>query len=158
MMEDVARRWLEERGLDLEALALLVADLQRPYIPDLRLEECRQSLAMVLTKREVQFAILTGLTLDYMAETGVLIEPLLSIVREDHPLYGVDEVLALSIVNVYGSIGLSNFGYLSKQKPGYLGQLRKPGRVTTFLDDIAAALVAAACARLAHRAGPGEEE
>ena len=75
------------------------------------------------------------------------------------PLFGVDEVLALSIVNVYGSIGLSNFGYLDAVRPAELLQAMPAGphRVNTFLDDILAAIVAAACARLAHRAADARQ-
>ena len=109
------------------------------------------SLAMVLAKREVQHAVITGITLDELAEAGRLPEPLGSIVREDHPLYGVDEVLALSIVNVYGSIGFSNYGYLARAKPDVMRRLGRSGIVTTFLDDLVAAIVAATCARIAHR-------
>lgn len=141
------------RGVDLEPLARLVYRLQQPYVESLTLEMCRESVNHVVDKREVQYAILTGLTLDIMAEEGRLDEPLASILRRNPPLYGVDEVLALTIVNAYGSIGLSNFGFLDEEPPAELLQAMPAGenRVNTFLDDILAAVVAAACARLAHR-------
>jgi phosphatidylglycerophosphatase A len=62
-------------------------------------------------------------------------------------------VLALSIVNVYGSIGFTNFGYVDKIKPGCLKRLNdKNGHQKhTFLDDIAGAIAAAASSRIAHR-------
>ena len=71
----------------------------------------------------------------------------------DEGLYGVDEVLAFSIVNVYGSIGFTNYGYIDKLKPGILEQLndKSSGRVHTFLDDIVGAVAAAASSRIAHR-------
>ena len=73
--------------------------------------------------------------------------------RNDDNLYGIDEILSLSIVNVYGSIGLTNFGYLDKLKPGIIGSINdKKNSVNTFLDDIVAAIAAAASARIAHRA------
>ena len=50
----------------------------------------------------------------------MLSEPLQDIVKRDEGLYGIDEVIALSIVNVYGSIGFTNFGYIDKLKPGIL--------------------------------------
>lgn len=147
------------RGVDLEPLVHLVYRLQRPYVPDLTLEECRESVHHVVDKREVQYAIITGVVLDVMAEEGRLDEPLGEILRRNPPLFGVDEVLALSIVNVYGSIGLSNFGYLDAVRPAELLQAMPAGphRVNTFLDDILAAIVAAACARLAHRAADARQ-
>lgn len=147
------------RGVDLEPIVRLVYRLQEPYVPDLTLDACRESVEHVVEKREVQYAILTGVTLDVMAEEGRLDEPLGSVLRESPHLYGIDEVLALSIVNVYGSIGLSNFGYLDHERPPELDQALPgdPGKVHTFLDDILAAIVAAACARIAHRAADARE-
>ena len=67
-------------------------------------------------------------------------------------------MLGLAIVNVYGSIGLSNYGFLALERPGVLSRLgNQPGSVSTFLDDIVAAIVAATCARLAHQ-GEGAVE
>ena len=70
----------------------------------------------------------------------------------DEGLYGIDEVLVLSIVNVYGSIGLTNFGYVDKLKPGIIGELNdsKDEHCNTFIDDIVGALAAAAASRIAH--------
>lgn len=149
-VEDVARRLLERRGVDLNDLAGLVYELQSPYLPTLTHEECLHHLKLVLRKREVQYAVITGITLDEMAEEGTLKEPLGSIVRENSRLFAVDAVLALCIVNVYGSIGLSNFGYLCEDPPEPLRRLDRSGRVNTFLNDLAAAIVAATCARIAH--------
>ncbi|MBE3597380.1 MAG: phosphatidylglycerophosphatase A [Limnochordaceae bacterium] len=154
-----ARALLALRGVDFDPLVRLVFRLQKPYVPDLTLEMCRESVDHVVEKREVQYAILTGVTLDVMAEEGRLDEPLATILREERELYGVDRVLALSIVNVYGSIGLSNFGYLDEERPAELLQAL-PGdgpRVHTFVDDILAAIVAAACARIAHRAADARQ-
>lgn len=148
---NVAQALLAERGVDLDAMARLVYELQAPYNPKLSQERCREALDAVLRKREVQYAVITGVTLDRMAERRALDEPLGSIVREDSRLFAMDEVLALAIVNIYGTIGLSNFGYLVEERPGCLAALGgRPGRVDTFLDDLIAAIVAATCARLAH--------
>lgn len=98
--------------------------------------------------------MITGVQLDVLAEKGLLEEPLLSIVKTDEGLYGVDEILAFSIVNVYGSIGFTNYGYIDKLKPGILKYLndKSTGKVNTFLDDLVGAIAAAASSRLAHRA------
>lgn len=152
-----AVKWLADRGVAVEDIAQLVLDIQKRYIPDLTLEDARESVERVLDKREVQNAILTGVALDILAEKGDLPEPLGFTVKTDDPLYGIDEILALSIVNVYGTIGLTNFGYLDKVKPGIIGKLnsQKDGRVNTFIDDLVAAIAAAAAGRVAHRARDG---
>lgn len=149
--------WLERRGVTVEDIASLVYSIQIKYIPSLTYEDCLESVERVLEKREVQNAVFTGLSLDEMAEKGQLTEPLTTMLRRDDSLYGIDEVLALSIVNIYGSIGLTNFGYLDKVKPGIIGKIneKKGERVNTFLDDLIAAIAAAAAARLAHQERDG---
>src|SRR5690606_23672519 len=153
-IERTARRWLEERGVTIQDIAELVYFLQQKYHPDLQMEDCVHNVDRVLTKREIQNAILTGIQLDKLAEKGLLEEPLLSTIKVDEGLYGVDEILAFSIVNVYGSIGFTNYGYIDKKKPGILKRLndKSSGECHTFLDDIVGAIAAAASSRLAHRA------
>lgn len=152
--ETTARLWLKNRGVQIEDIAELVMFLQKKYHPNLKIEECIENVNRVITKREVQNAIFTGIQLDMLAEKGLLDEPLQSIIEVDESLYGVDEILAFSIVNVYGSIGFTNYGYIDKLKPGILQKLNdhSSGECHTFLDDIVGAIAAAASSRLAHRA------
>ncbi|WP_217589232.1 phosphatidylglycerophosphatase A family protein [Lentibacillus saliphilus] len=151
-LEAKARQWLEERGVSLNDIAELVYYLQANYHEDLKMEECLYNVDRVLTKREVQNAILTGIQLDRLAEEGKLDSPLQETIGVDESLYGIDEVIAFSIVNVYGSIGFTNYGYIDKQKPGILKRLndKSTGECHTFLDDIVGAIAAAASSRLAH--------
>lgn len=73
------------------------------------------------------------------------------IMSKDYSLYGVDEVMAYGICNLYGSIALTNFGYIDKIKPGIIEELNNnKEKCNTFLDDIVGALAAAAASRLAH--------
>ena len=145
---------LLKRGVSLEAVAKVVHEFQRPYFPDLTLAECLESVDHVMAKRETQYAILTGVSLDMLAEQGEgLPSSLLRAVRADDPLFGLDETLALAITNLYGSVGLTVFGHLDKTKPGIIGCINGngQGRVHTFLDDLVAGVAAAAAARLAHK-------
>jgi phosphatidylglycerophosphatase A len=157
-LEIKAREWLIERGVELKDIAELVYYLQSPYHDGLTVDKCLENVDAVLGKREVQNAIITGIQLDILAEEKKLTEPLQETIITDEGLYGVDEIIALSIVNVYGSIGLTNFGYIDKQKPGILKELNdKSGdKCHTFLDDIVGAIAAAASSRLAH--GGNEKE
>ncbi|WP_379970373.1 phosphatidylglycerophosphatase A [Ectobacillus sp. sgz5001026] len=153
-IEKKALELLQQRGVKTEDIAELVYFLQEKYHENLSMEECRFNVSRVLAKREVQNAIVTGIQLDMLAEKQMLDEPLQSIVARDEGLYGIDEVIALSIVNVYGSIGFTNFGYVDKVKPGILKYLndKTTGYIHTFLDDIVGAIAAAASSRLAHHA------
>ncbi|MDF2815513.1 MAG: phosphatidylglycerophosphatase [Paenibacillus sp.] len=152
-VSDATQAWLLERGVHREEIGELVMFLQQPYFPNLTLEECLISVDAVLSKREVQNAILTGIQLDMLAAEGKLLPPLQEMIENDEGLYGCDEILALSIVNVYGSIGFTNFGYIDKLKPGILKRLndKSTGETHTFLDDIVGAIAAAASSRIAHR-------
>ena len=147
-----AHQLLKKRGVTVSDIAELVIFLQKNYIPTLTLAEAVTSVELVLRKREVQNAIMTGIALDEAAEQKTLPGPLQTIVAEDESLYGIDEVMAFAIVNVYGSIGFTNYGYIDKVKPGILAKLNahEPGIIHTFLDDIVGAIAAAAAARLAH--------
>ncbi|WP_066156929.1 phosphatidylglycerophosphatase A family protein [Halalkalibacter krulwichiae] len=157
-VETKAREWLVERGVTLDDIAELVYFLQVKYHPDLQLDVCLENVDRVIRKREVQNAIITGIQLDILAEKKMLDQPLQDIIDRDESLYGVDEIIALSIVNVYGSIGFTNYGYIDKQKPGILEKLndKDSGECHTFLDDIVGAIAAAASSRLAHSAANTE--
>ncbi|WP_211746347.1 phosphatidylglycerophosphatase A [Paenibacillus sp. Marseille-Q4541] len=152
-VSDATNEWLEKRGVKIEEIAELVFMLQSKYFPGLTMEECIHNVEQVLKKREVQNAVITGIQLDILAEEGKLIQPLQDMIENDEGLYGVDEVLAFSIVNVYGSIGFTNYGYIDKLKPGILKRLndKNDGHIHTFLDDIVGAVAASASSRIAHR-------
>jgi len=153
-------KMLEDRGVTLSEIAEVVLEIQKGYYERLTLEECLEGVESVVKKREVQNAILTGVALDMLAEEGKLPEPLQSIVASDDFLFGVDEIVALSITNVYGSIGLTNFGYLDKTKPLVIGRLNshKNGGCHTFLDDLVSAIAAAAASRIAHARRPANHD
>ncbi|MCL6604656.1 MAG: phosphatidylglycerophosphatase A [Paenibacillus sp.] len=150
---EATKSWLHKRGVTIQEIADLVILLQKPYYPNLTMDECIHNVEMVLSKREVQNAVLTGIQLDVLAEEGKLFPQLQDMIEHDEGLYGVDEILAFSIVNVYGSIGFTNYGYIDKLKPGVLQRLnnKETGEIHTFLDDIVGAVAAAASSRIAHR-------
>lgn len=145
---------LANRGVDLEDIAILVQDGQKDHIADMPIEMALSSVQHVLHKTEVQDAIMTGLAIDDLAEANLLPEPLASRIASDHATYGIDEQLVMSILGVYGTISWTNFGFLDRTKPGIVGRLNQEqhagGRINTFIDDIVAAVAAAAEARIAH--------
>lgn len=143
---------LNRRGVELEDIADIVLYLQSEYYDDLTMDICLENVNAVLDKREIIHAIMTGVALDELTEKKLLPEPLQTIVENDEPLYGIDEIIPLSIVNVYGTIGLTNFGFLDKEKIGIIKELdsKKGVECNTFLDDLVAAIAAAAASRIAH--------
>jgi phosphatidylglycerophosphatase A len=155
MLHKATLEALDKRKVNLFELAKILYTLQSPYISDLTVDECHEHILKVLEKREVQYAILTGIAIDELAEHKKLPQPLQKAVETDDSLYGIDEILALSIVQCYGSIAFTNFGYLDKTKPSIIGDFNNKdnGEVHTFLDDLLSAVIAAAASRLAHNNG-----
>lgn len=151
---------LAERGVKIEEIAEIVYEMQVPYHPNLSFEECVDSVNAVLQKREIQHALLVGIELDTLAEKKMLSEPLQSIIETDESLFGCDETLALGSVLGYGSIAVTTFGHLDKQKSGIIKHLdtKFSESVHTFLDDLVASVAASASGRIAHRSRDVEEE
>ena len=151
---------LARRGVKLEDIAEIVFEMQKSYNDGLTFEHCYQSVERVLRKREVQHAVLVGIELDELAEKKMLSEPLQSIVENDEGLFGVDETIALGAVFTYGSIAVTTFGHLDKQKIGIIERLdtKKGGGIHTFLDDLVGSIAASAASRIAHRMRDLEEE
>jgi phosphatidylglycerophosphatase A len=147
---------LKERGVTLEDIADCARYLQADYHVDLKTDELLDSVRKVISKRETQYAIMTGIELDKLAEQGKMTDPVLqSLLMRDDSLFGVDEVLAYGICNTYGSIALTNFGYIDKKKYGVIDSLNRAGKnsgvCNTFIDDIVGAIAASAASRFAHR-------
>jgi len=139
------------KGVTKEKIGAIVYELEHEYLPDLTLEDYTAEVVKVLHKREVLNNIATGLYLDKMADKGLIDAPLQSIIENDAGVYGVDETLATAVANIYGSIGLTNYGFIDKAKIGVVGDLdNKHGVVNTFIDDAVGAIVAAVAGKLAH--------
>ncbi|RSL30214.1 phosphatidylglycerophosphatase A [Salibacterium salarium] len=152
VVEKAARDALEERGVKIKDVAAIVYDMQAKYAPNLTMDDCVESTDAVLCKREIQHAILVGIELDKLAENNQLSEPLQTLVDTDEGLFGVDETIALGSVFGFGSIAVTTFGYLDKEKHGVIKELdEKKNEVHTFLDDLVASIASNASARLAHR-------
>lgn len=146
--------YFESKNIKLEDIASITYQMQLQFIPELKEEEAMSAVIDVLHKREVMNNAMVGIALDQLATKKELPEPLQSIVENDAGVFGVDELLAEGgISGIYGKIATTNFGYLDREKHGILKRLDTvQGKgVNTFLDDIIAAIAAAAGAKLAHK-------
>jgi phosphatidylglycerophosphatase A len=159
VIEQATKDALIRRGVTIEEIAEIVFEMQLPYNEGLTIEHCIESIKSVLKKREMQHAILVGIELDELAEKKMLSEPLQQIVESDEGLFGVDETIALGAVFTYGSIAVTTFGHLDKNKIGLISELdtKSGGGIHTFLDDLVASIAASAASRLAHRTRDLEE-
>ena len=145
---------LKLRGVEISDIVECVIFLQKKFDDTINHENVTEDLMAILDKREVQHTILTGIALDISIDQKALFdEDIMEIIGVDEGRYGIDEVLAYSICNLYGSIALTNFGYIDRVKPGIIGELNdhNGGHCNTFLDDIVGALAAAAASKNAHK-------
>ncbi len=152
-MYDKCVALLNERGVAMSDIVDCVLFLQKQYILNLREEEAESAVESVISKREVQHAILVAIELDKQAEKNTMIDKQLTeIISKDAGLFGIDEVLAYGICNLYGSIALTNYGYIDKVKPGIIAKLNDHNQEMchTFLDDIVGAIAASAASKIAH--------
>ncbi|NLW14674.1 MAG: phosphatidylglycerophosphatase A [Erysipelothrix sp.] len=145
---------LKERTVELEDIVECVAYLQEEFNSHIDREIIMSDIMGILDKREVQHTVMTGISIDMAVEQKNFGNKIIcDIINEDNGLYGIDEVLAYSICNLYGSIALTNFGFIDRVKPGIIGELNKhkDGVCNTYLDDVVGAIAAAAASKHAHK-------
>jgi len=155
LYQEKAIAMLNDRGVSLDEIVDCVYYLQKDYHANLDKKVLMDSVLKVLEKREVQYALMTAIELDINAEKNRYNDKdLETIIKKDEGLFGVDEVLAYGICNLYGSIALTNFGFIDKEKYGVVARLNEEGKsglkCHTFLDDMVGAIAAAAASRFAH--------
>lgn len=144
---------LESLGVTLEDIADIAYQQQHPFgtIPLTR-DEYVPIVEDVMHKRELLNNAMVMLELDRLANEKQLNSPLQEIIANDSAVFGVDETLALQIANLYGSLGVTNFGFVDYKKTGIIKYLdTNPDRVNTFADDLVGAIAAAVCGKLAHK-------
>jgi phosphatidylglycerophosphatase A len=148
---------LEARGVLLDDMVEILDQLQRPYNPDMPRSLCEEHILAVLRKQQTFHALQLAIKIDTAVEAKEFNPQYNHIVGMDEGLFGVDESIATAVPLMYGTIALTNFGYLDKAKIGIIEELdsdHTDGKCNTFIDDMVCGIVAAACGRLAHNHTP----
>lgn len=152
----VINEHFERLGITVAKMAEIVYRDQKPYIKNLTAREANWAVSRVLNKTEFQDGLLVAIYLDKVAQMFNIMnehDPLMNRLIDDHPNFGADEHLAMSLAGLYGSIATTNYGYIDKTKPGIVGELNDMGKsgeyVTTMMDDMIGAIIASAEAKLA---------
>lgn len=144
---------LKMLGVTIEDIADIAYQQQHRFgtIP-LTQQEYVPVVEHVMHKRELLNNAMVMLELDRLANEHDLKSPLQEIVANDSAVFGVDETLALQIANLYGSIGVTNFGFVDYKKLGIIKYLdTRKDRINTFADDLVGAIAAAVCGKLVHQ-------
>ena len=144
----------KELGITIDEMASEVLKEQARHNPWMILEDAKRAVEKVLRRREVQHALITALALDELADKHMLPEPLQSISEEDNPQYGVDEAIAIQTAGLYGTIAVTNYGYLDRDKTDLAKKLndmqKAGGHITTMTDDMISMIIASAEGSVAH--------
>ena len=146
---------LEERGVKIEDIAQIAFRQQGKYNPNLKMEDCIESVEKILSYRDIFHIVQLAIEIDRVTEEGGFRSPIQDIMKADLGMFGIDEILGLSIAQMYGTIGQTNFGDIDVNKPGIVKELNDHGKegsdkCHTFLDDVVGALAAAASTRVAQ--------
>lgn len=143
---------LEKLGVTFESVAEIAYEMQKKHEPDITIKELMDEAENVMHKRDFLNAAMVALTLDKAANEKTLPSPLQEIVENDTGVFGVDETLAISVSQLFGTIGVSNYGFIDIAKIGVIKELDEDkSRVTTFVDDIVGAWASAVSAKIAHK-------
>lgn len=143
---------LESKGVTARKIAEIAYELEHDFLPDYTMEDYEREVISVLHKREVLNNAMVALNLDNLANQNLLSQPLQEIVEQDSGVFGVDETLATQIANIFGSIGVTNYGFVDRTKPRIIGKLdNREGVVNTFIDDIVGGVASAVAGKLAHK-------
>lgn len=142
---------LDKRDINVQTVGNAAYQMQHQYYPNVTVEQFGRELNEVLKKREVLNILATGLALDNLAQSKQLPEPLQEIVENDLGEYGVDELLAIGLSQLYGTISTTNYGHADKEKIGLALKLDNSfGKINTYADDLFLALSSAVVGRFGH--------
>ena len=146
---------LLERGVKIEDIALIAYNQQSKYTSGIRMEDGIESVCKILSYRDIFHLVQLSIEIDRLTELGAFRSPIQDIMKADLGMFGIDEIFGLSIAQMYGTIGQTNFGDIDVNKPGIVRKLNEDGKegsshCHTFLDDVVGALAAAASTRVAQ--------
>lgn len=145
---------LLERGVTVRDIAEVAYHQQGKYNKDITMSLCIESVEKILSYRDIFHIVQLSIEIDRLTEEGVFRSPIQDIMQADFGMFGVDEILGLSIAANYGVIGQTNFGDIDVNKPGIVKKLNDAGKdlkvCHTFLDDVVGAIAAAASTRVAQ--------
>ncbi|HEY8395422.1 MAG TPA: phosphatidylglycerophosphatase A [Bacilli bacterium] len=146
---------LLERGVTIEDIAEIAFHQQGRYNKNISMKLCIESVEKILSYRDIFHLVQLSIEIDRLTEEGVFRSPIQEIMRADLGMFGIDEVFGLTIAQMYGTIGQTNFGDIDVNKPGIVKKLNEEGKqgsahCHTFLDDVVGAIAAAASTRVAQ--------
>ena len=118
---------LLERGVTIEDIAEIAFMQQARYNKNISMRVCIESVEKILSYRDIFHLVQLSIEIDRLAEEGGFRSPIQEIIRADLGMFGIDEVFGLTIAQLYGTIGQTNFGDIDGA-PGIIKGSTKMGR------------------------------
>lgn len=145
---------LKAKNISISDIAQVVYSEQKKYNKGLELNLCIESVEHILSKREVLNKIAMCLFIDNFNDNPIDLNVvksnmLYNAISTENSSFGINKLLGLSISELYGAIGYSNFGYFCETKPGVIGIVNTMSD-NEFLSDILCGIISAASGKIAH--------
>ena len=146
------RQQFAAQGITIKEMAREAKEDQDKHDVKASLEAYIRAIEHQLHKHDVMSIIMTGITIDRLAEKKMLPSPLQAIVENDLPLYSPDELLSIALTQMYSGIAVTNYGSRDVKKTKLAKRIdESKTHVNCFLDDIVSAIIAGAEAAVANK-------
>ena len=146
------RQQFAAQGITIKEMAREAKEDQDKHDVKASLEAYIRAIEHQLHKHDVMSIIMTGITIDRLAEKKMLPSPLQAIVENDLPLYSPDELLSIALTQMYSGIAVTNYGSRDVKKTKLAKRIdESTEHVNCFLDDIVSAIIAGAEAAVANK-------
>lgn len=146
------RKQFAAQGITIREMAKEAKADQDKHGAKASLDTYIKAIQNQLHKHDVMSCIMTGLALDRLAEQHKLPEPLQTIIENDLPLYSTDELISISLTQMYSGIAVTNYGARDVHKHALAKRIDdSTEHVNCFLDDIISAIIAGAEAAVANK-------
>ena len=146
------RQQFADQGITIKEMALEAKEDQDKHHVKASFETYIKAIQSQLHKHDVMSCIMTGLAIDRLAEQHKLPDPLQTIVENDLSLYSPDELISISLAQMYSGIAVTNYGARDVHKHALAKRIdESTEHVNCFLDDIVSAIIAGAEAAVANK-------
>lgn len=137
---------LNKLGIELDTLSRAIYKEQKKYNNDLVLEDCCNAVEHIISKKEIADKIFICFLLNDLMKSKDSY-----IVMPNDYFFATSKMLGISISEMYGAIGYSNFGYFREYYLEFFDELDSNPKCSIFIIDAICGIVAAASGKIAHQ-------
>lgn len=140
-------------GISLKNISKAIYKEQKKYNQNLSLDDCYNALEHIISKREVADKLCICFLLNSLKNNECEYSKVINkySLNYNNALLGTSKMLGISISEMYGAIGYSNFGYFSEYYLDFFDELKNNSKCTVFIIDAICGIAAAASGKIAHQ-------